>query len=439
MKLMFCMFAEDVDLLSGELFTPRWWRTSTGGRRALARQMQSLFEAMATGGDFGADRIPHFNGGLFADASAIELTADEIAELVQVNECDWGDVEPSIFGTLFERTLDPDKRARSGAHYTGKEDILAVLEPVLMAPLRREWEAVRAECDALWQKIQENMQKAGPHAKRRKPSKEREEFDRRLLDFAHRLARGEGPRPGLRLRQLPLRGPEPAARPGEGGHRLRGRARDPASCHSCGPGSCSGSRSTPTPRSWPRWSSGSATCSGSGRTASRPKSNPVLEPRRDIRLMDAILDRTDPDEPEGAGVAGGGLHRRQPAVPGRQASSAGELGDEYVDALFEVYRRARAGGRPTCAATGSRRPGQQIEAGKCRRAGLLATQSIRGGANRDVLQQIKATGDIFFAGSDRDWVLDGATVHVSMVGFDGGEEADQDARRCARSPRSTPT
>jgi type II restriction/modification system DNA methylase subunit YeeA len=64
----------------------------------------------------------------------------------------------------------------------------------------------------------------------------------------------------------------------------------------------------------------------------------------------------------------------------------------------------------------------QVERGECRRAGLLATQGIRGGANREVLKRIKKTGDIFFAVSDRDWVLDGANVHVSMVGFDGGAE-----------------
>ena len=61
-----------------------------------------------------------------------------------------------------------------------------------------------------------------------------------------------------------------------------------------------------------------------------------------------------------------------------------------------------------------------IEAGGCRRAGLLATQGIRGGVNREVLKRIKQTGDIFFAESDRPWILDGANVHVSMVGFDDG-------------------
>jgi type II restriction/modification system DNA methylase subunit YeeA len=53
---------------------------------------------------------------------------------------------------------------------------------------------------------------------------------------------------------------------------------------------------------------------------------------------------------------------------------------------------------------------------------LLATQGIRGGANRETLKRIKETGDIFFAVSDRDWVLAGANVHVSMIGFDDGSE-----------------
>ena len=65
---------------------------------------------------------------------------------------------------------------------------------------------------------------------------------------------------------------------------------------------------------------------------------------------------------------------------------------------------------------------RQIDQHKCKRAGLLATQGIRGGANREVLNRIKETGDIFFAESDRPWILAGANVHVSMVGFDDGAE-----------------
>ena len=77
--------------------------------------------------------------------------------------------------------------------------------------------------------------------------------------------------------------------------------------------------------------------------------------------------------------------------------------------------------RPTCAATGSRRPAaDRAEEVPARRP--AGHQGIRGGANRKVLERIKETGDIFFAESDRDWVLDGANVHVSMVGFDDGEQ-----------------
>ena len=56
---------------------------------------------------------------------------------------------------------------------------------------------------------------------------------------------------------------------------------------------------------------------------------------------------------------------------------------------------------------------------------MLATQGIHGGANRKVLERIKKTGDIFWAQSDRDWILDGANVHVSMVAFDDGTEKER--------------
>ncbi len=75
----------------------------------------------------------------------------------------------------------------------------------------------------------------------------------------------------------------------------------------------------------------------------------------------------------------------------------------------------------TCAAIGLRRLERRLS-GEILCAGLLATQAIRGGANRRVLERIKRSGDIFFAESDRDWMLDGASVHVSMVGFDRGDE-----------------
>jgi len=62
---------------------------------------------------------------------------------------DWSAVDPSIFGTLFERELDPDTRAQLGAQYTSREDIETLIEPVVMQPLRREWREVRAKIESL--------------------------------------------------------------------------------------------------------------------------------------------------------------------------------------------------------------------------------------------------------------------------------------------------
>ena len=80
-----------------------------------------------------------------------------------------------------------------------------------------------------------------------------------------------------------------------------------------------------------------------------------------------------------------------------------------------------------------------IEAGKVERVGLLATQGIRGGANRRVLERIKETGDIFLAWADEPWVVEGAAVHVSFVGFDDGSETGAASWTVGRWRASTPT
>src|SRR5690606_34723235 len=96
------------------------------------------------------------------------------------------------------------------------------------------------------------------------------------------------------------------------------------------------------------------------------------------------------------------------------------LGD-YVDDLFALYDgRVPAFADLVCYWFEKGRA--QIERDATKRAGLLATNSIRGGGNREVLKRIKQTGDIFLAWSDRPWILEGAAVRVSMVGFDGGSE-----------------
>jgi type II restriction/modification system DNA methylase subunit YeeA len=98
-----------------------------------------------------------------------------------------------------------------------------------------------------------------------------------------------------------------------------------------------------------------------------------------------------------------------------------ELGDAYLDALFDLWR-GRVSAEADLCCYWFEKARRQIEEDRCKRVGLLATQAIRGGSNREVLERIKETGDIFFAIGDRDWIVNGASVHVSLIGFDGGLE-----------------
>ena len=101
----------------------------------------------------------------------------------------------------------------------------------------------------------------------------------------------------------------------------------------------------------------------------------------------------------------------------------GALGESYVDTLRRVYDRL-PGAIDLCAYW-HEKARAAIEDGRLSRAGLLATQGIRGGENRVVLERIKRTGDVFFAYADEPWVLAGAAVHISFVGQDDGSQHDR--------------
>jgi type II restriction/modification system DNA methylase subunit YeeA len=98
-----------------------------------------------------------------------------------------------------------------------------------------------------------------------------------------------------------------------------------------------------------------------------------------------------------------------------------ELDDDYVNQLFSVWKE-RVPAEVDLCCYWFEKARAHIQAGRCWRAGLLATQGIRGGANREVLKKIQDTGGIFWAISDKEWILDGANVHVSLIGFDDGSE-----------------
>src|SRR5688500_18707562 len=102
-----------------------------------------------------------------------------------------------------------------------------------------------------------------------------------------------------------------------------------------------------------------------------------------------------------------------------------ELGHDYVEQLRKLYTGRILGGADLDTYW-FERARAKISEGRTKRAGLLSTNSIRSGANRKALERVKQSGDIFYAWSDRPWVLDGAAVRVSMVGFDDGSETDRE-------------
>ena len=89
---------------------------------------------MARGGRVGFETVEWFNGGLFDDGSVLPLEQSDIDTVLAASNLDWSEIDPSILGTLFERGLDPGKRAQLGAHYTDRDKIMMIVEPVVIRP-----------------------------------------------------------------------------------------------------------------------------------------------------------------------------------------------------------------------------------------------------------------------------------------------------------------
>jgi hypothetical protein len=150
-RIVFCFFAEDTGLLPANLVTDIF-KSGVDDPEHFSETLEELFATMATGGRFGTHKIRHFNGHLFEEATVFQLDESEIGALATAGDADWQFIQPSIMGNLFERGLDPNQRAQIGAHYTSEEDILTIVEPVLMAPLRREWSTLKSNLASAYAK-----------------------------------------------------------------------------------------------------------------------------------------------------------------------------------------------------------------------------------------------------------------------------------------------
>lgn len=147
MRCLFTMFAQSVRLIPQGSFT-QLLNDLTAARRPdkFRPQVEQLWHAMNGGGFAHAieEFVPAFNGGLFADPTALDLEIEDIGVLLEAAGRDWREVEPAIFGTLLERALDTRERHKLGAHFTPRAYVERLVTPTIMEPLREDWAAVQA-------------------------------------------------------------------------------------------------------------------------------------------------------------------------------------------------------------------------------------------------------------------------------------------------------
>jgi len=144
-RCLFCMFAEDVGLLPKDGFK-NLLDSVQADPGAAVPLIHGLFEEMNTGGYSLVlrQKLLHFNGGLFADATVLPIDGTQLGLLRRAAALEWRHVEPAIFGTLLERALDPAERHKLGAHYTPRAYVERLVLPTVIEPLRDEWGNVRA-------------------------------------------------------------------------------------------------------------------------------------------------------------------------------------------------------------------------------------------------------------------------------------------------------
>ena len=411
-QCVFCFFAEDVGLLPERLFE-RLMHARVSAAQTAA-QLATLLATMRDGGLFGVAAVPWFNGGLFADVNVPPLAEADIAALRTASTLDWSAIDPSIFGTLFERGLDPAKRAQLGAHYTDPATIARLVEPVVTRPLLAEWAAVR---DHPREGVAAALGKSKRHG-----DKAWQQAQAAFAGFLERLrwykvldpACGSGNFLYLALKALKdvehqvnleaeALGLERQI-DGTGPHNVLGIELNEYAAELARVTVWIGELQWRVQRGYPF------------------KLDPVLEPLDHIECRDAVL-------------TGGGQPAHWPsadAVVGNppfvgDKKMRAELGDAYTEALRAAYKgRVPGGADLVCYWFEQAR--RLMAEGRLQRAGLVSTNSIRGGRNREVLDAIVKQTRIFEAWSDEPWVNDGAAVRVSLVAFGDGSPVSLDGR-----------
>ena len=182
-RLVFCMFAEDVELLPEQMFR-RMLDEARRQPEQFAEFASELFAAMhQQGGRVGFQNVPWFNGSLFDDDKALPLDRPQVNAVREAAGLDWSEIDPSILGTLFERGLDPGKRSQLGAHYTDRDKIMQIVAPVIVRPWLAEWAACKDELSALLDRAEKATTTQTASRRRQEASKQLREFLERLAEF----------------------------------------------------------------------------------------------------------------------------------------------------------------------------------------------------------------------------------------------------------------
>ncbi|MBD5099554.1 MAG: class I SAM-dependent DNA methyltransferase [Clostridiales bacterium] len=146
-RLVFCLYAEDAGIFgSKSMFHDYLEKHRSEDRRALINLFRVLDQDIPQRDEYMDDDLaafPYVNGGLFADEDIkIPRLGDEVIDLIlhrASEDFDWSEISPTIFGAVFESTLNPETRRSGGMHYTSIENIHKVIDPLFLDELKREY------------------------------------------------------------------------------------------------------------------------------------------------------------------------------------------------------------------------------------------------------------------------------------------------------------
>ncbi|WP_197273262.1 MULTISPECIES: class I SAM-dependent DNA methyltransferase [unclassified Citromicrobium] len=415
-RLVFCMFAEDVGLLPDHMFTAML-KASIGDADSFTENASQLFRAMAQkNGRVGFTPIEWFNGGLFDDDSALPLERADIDNLIAAAALDWSEIDPSILGTLFERGLDPDKRSQLGAHYTDRDKIMQIVEPVIIRPLMEEWAQVRSKIEEAIAKSEKA--KGGARTKAENEAKKLQAgWHERLRKFRV-LDPACGSGNFLYLSLLALKDIEHLTN-------LEAEAISPslaAQFPNSGPENVLGIELNTYAAELARVSVWIGEIQWMRRNGFEAAKNPILKPLGNIEKRDAVLVTDEQGNPvlDAEGKPQRAKWPKADVVVGNppflgDKKMISELGEDYTIALRRAWSDVPGGADLVCYwFAGAWR---RMAIGELERAGMVSTNSIRAGANREVLKSIVDGGQIFEAWGDENWTVEGAAVRVSLICF----------------------